>query len=317
MAEEHVETVPTESAPAPTTTPSAASTEAAPTATVDPWTGELTTLQNQPWWASIPEEARGQVTPGIERIYKGWQSSYTRKNQELADQRKAWETEKTTWEQERDARNKELDDGWEAYNLALFGEKDPHEKFSRDIAERDAQLTALKSELEALKAAKATGEVSTPDFNEERQKIMAEVEAVKAQLAEATTKATEWEGKYTEAQKAQQAAFTETVYSYMEANAKDVLEDDEAYELAMETAAKGDQYDLEKGIRAGRALLAAKSGKPQPEPFSPSERAATIGSPGPSRITEERKPMTVDEVAREQLRKAGLNPDHDRWQPGR
>ena len=82
-----------------------------PVQQVDPWTGELTSLQSQPWWMKIPDDARGHVLPGIEKTYKGWQAAHTKKSQELAESRKSWEAEKSTWETERDARKKELDEG--------------------------------------------------------------------------------------------------------------------------------------------------------------------------------------------------------------
>jgi hypothetical protein len=295
--------------------------EVSPAVGADSWNGELSALDAQPWWSSVPEEVRTQAVPGIERIYKGWQSAHTRKAMELAEQRKAWEAERDTFERERETRRKELDDGWENYNLAILGEVDPHEHFKTDLTAKEqalvearAELETARKELEELKASKASGEVSPASFDEERAKLLAEIEEHKKSVTEHQTRATDFETKYTAAVAEQQAIFTDAVYKWFEKSAPDVLADDEAWTIAFDMASRGENgLDLEKGVQVARAFLSQKTGAPIPEALSPHEAAMVIGSGGPEKL-KSTKVQGFDDIIREQERQSGR--DSRVWRPG-
>jgi hypothetical protein len=259
----------------------------------------------------------------MDRIYKGWQASYTKKSQELAEKRKAHDAENAKLEE----RKKLLDEGWSEYNMAMWGTADPHTKLSTDLAAKDQELAAVRQELETLKSAQASGQVSTGEAIEERTKLQAELATLreeKAQLETLRKEKSELEEKYkgydekyataekraTDAEKAHQDTLVNLVHGWYEKTAPDVLADFDAFELSQEIAYKDESKppDYEKGVAAARAYLATKSGKPTPERATPAEEAMSIGGRGPSGS----RPVEEDDYISMRRRQKPSNA----WNPG-
>ena len=61
----------------------------APAAEVAPearWNGEMASIEEQPWWADVPEANRDTLKQGMQAKYQNWNQGYTKKMQDLADQ---------------------------------------------------------------------------------------------------------------------------------------------------------------------------------------------------------------------------------------
>lgn len=126
----------------------------APVADAAPaWASDLAALDREDWYTKLPEEVRPTIRGGLEARLKTWDKGYQTKFQTLAEERKAWESEKTKM-----ARDAQLFD-------SLFkGEEDPRVSESATrLAELEANLAALTAERDSFKTKWETHDAAEQD----------------------------------------------------------------------------------------------------------------------------------------------------------
>jgi len=136
------------------------------------WTGELEQIGSQPWFGSLPTNAKDVVREGLRAKHATWESGYGKKFQEAADLRKTATAELETIRREHAAEVKRLRDD-SALLADLFGNEDgkaTQEHFETKMAEREAayqaEKNALESELGTLRTFRETATKQAKDAYE-------------------------------------------------------------------------------------------------------------------------------------------------------
>jgi len=144
---------PSSSEGAPSETPSASSDtslgmvdEAAIT-----WNGELDSLKSAEWFTAIDEKVRNPLLEGMQRKFKNLESGFTKKTQEIAEERRAFQTQEAKLKKELNYYQRFLDTG-----------KSPSDQMVEEAE-------ALRQQLEASKVDRATLET------ELRERLQAEI----------------------------------------------------------------------------------------------------------------------------------------------
>lgn len=138
------------------TTPPAPQTPTEHSTEPSGWNGELDHLSKQDWYSKIPDDVRPHVEQGLKAKWTNLEGGYSKKFQSLADERKGWESEKSTLsqrlaEQEREALlYKDL--------FGAGGDEEAATRFEQEKQELAAKLAALEGELLPLREYKTKAE---------------------------------------------------------------------------------------------------------------------------------------------------------------
>jgi hypothetical protein len=140
-------------------------------ATPDPWNGELDHLTKQEWYSKLPEDVRPHVEQGLKTKWTNLEGGYSKKFQSLADERKGWETEKSTLSQRLQAQEREA-----LLYKDLFGGSDSEavSKFESEKKELQDKLAALEGELSPLREYKTKAEQAATQAYEAQVKAEAD-----------------------------------------------------------------------------------------------------------------------------------------------
>lgn len=121
MSEEHTTTIePTQSV-------------SQPVSEAPAWSGDLTALEKEQWYAGLDEPTRNALRSGVETRFKNYEKGITQKVQSFAQEKKDLE-----------ARIAKSERAMKLYEQLAQGEEDPR------VAEADAKLAELQAQLEAL-----------------------------------------------------------------------------------------------------------------------------------------------------------------------
>lgn len=130
--------------------------DASPSATVSSggegasseWNGELDSLKTQPWWSTLPEQARATVENGLKSKYGNWQRGYQSKFEEFKKGQQSWQQEKAELQKSLESAK---DNG--EWLQRLLGSDDSmaelNEKISsltKALEEKDGSLSSLQRE---------------------------------------------------------------------------------------------------------------------------------------------------------------------------
>lgn len=137
----------------------------------DPWNGEIDHLQKQEWWSAIPEPVRPNIEQGLRTKWTNLEGGYSKKFQSLADERKAWESEKSTLSQRLQAQEREA-----LLYKDLFGGSDSEatSRFEQEKKELQDKLAAFEQEIAPLREYKTKAEQASAQAYEAQVKAEAD-----------------------------------------------------------------------------------------------------------------------------------------------
>ena len=181
------------------------------------WDGQVSKLDGLDWYKSLEDMPRTDVKNGITAIAKGFQSSYTKKTQELASKRREVDA-RLQKAQEKEARALEL----------LYGSEDP---FKDAEAESDRLQTEHRKILDGLTAdyenklqeAERAREAAIFAVSKERDDAKARVSEYEKAAADAASAAEE-------AEKAAIKTKIEEVFQKLIERAPDIESNDDAFD---------------------------------------------------------------------------------------
>jgi len=243
-AVEPVDTEPVDTEPVDTEPVEAEPLEEAPA--VFDWNGEYESLRSAEWMQDLDPNIRTAILDGIEGKYQNWQRGYTNKYQDLAKQRRDAETLM------KEVREQEL-----KVQRWLHGDVDPMIAKQREIDElkvaHRAALNALRQEAESAheKAMREHGEAMEAAV-QERDKYL-------RQYQDMHQKMEQFEERQVEVQ-------VDQLESWMMQEAKDVYDNDEAFDKFCELARAN--FTPEDAIKMVRAIYPPPAA-PEPPPPAP------------------------------------------------
>lgn len=166
-----------------------------------PWNGEIRSLDEQDWYASLDDVIREKIRGGLDNVRRNMDRGFHGKTTALSADRKALE------ERERLLTNLMTGD--------FEGTID--ELVAAKVAEKSA---SLETKVEAAEVAGDTAEVD---------RLKAEIEALRSQYEAVETQNREWLAIATKAEQDAVNAEADEAYDYFAANAPDLLTNDEAF----------------------------------------------------------------------------------------
>ena len=270
-----------ESTPAVEAAPEVADTPVAdaPAAEVAPearWNGEMASIEEQPWWADVPEANRDTLRQGMQAKYQNWNQGYTKKMQDLADQRIGVEEAQAS-----------ADRAMSKAKQFLYGDHDP-------LVEKDVEIEELKSKLGTLEAGHQS---ALRTLQEENTRQLREAAAQGEQaLAAVRQEASTSRAQLDRIQAAEVAAQTAAVdqqqtalQTRIDAEAPDIMENDAAFFAFAGNLRMG--HTFEDSLAMTRVL---HPGPSKPETSNPGEDLMSAGGAGPG--PQRGKTETLDEV---------------------
>jgi hypothetical protein len=280
-APEPAESAPSGDESAPVTTESApAAAESSPEPTSESeWVGELASLQSAEWFKGLPDASKNAILAGIETKYKNWQSGYTKKFQDLANQRDQLQTDRQKLRREEIRVQK-----W------LYGTEDP---LAAKQAEMD-QLTQKHTEAVAALEKAHTEALQAAQTNQGT-----EFDEAKQALEKAQAQVQQFEAAQAERDKVELESAADEFMGYVKTNAPDIMDNDAMY------------FDLIGACRVGNSLddaihmVRAKynRGKPQPEAVPAAMDMMNMGT-GQTAGTETGETRSFDQIMDSMRREA-------------
>lgn len=145
------------------------------------WNGELTALQTEEWFSTLPEEVRAPLLAGLQAKHTAWERGYRPRMEANAKR----ETELQTWQDRLTADEKRW---WRITQ----GTEDPATEWKTKLEAAEVEMRRLETELAEAKAAKVGGDGSSAEVAAARAELAAaraEVERLNAAAASAVSTA--------------------------------------------------------------------------------------------------------------------------------
>lgn len=250
------------------------------------WNGALETIEAQSWFKSTPEDLRKSLLSGMKQVYRGWQASYTKKNQDLAAERKRLGDE-------HEARMAEVRRIREENMRLLYGEVDPTESYKKQIADLEA---AHKAEMERVAAER---DLKVAEAGTASEPALADL---RAKLQTAEERAAAAEKRWTDHETAQAEQLAQALKAQVEKDLPHVYNDDAAWTQFGDLLETLGDYD--KARLAVLALYPAPSAAPVPEPATPAEEAMEVATRGGPVVRPSTSGMNIHEVLEQKRRQA-------------
>lgn len=146
---------------APDSTTVVAPVDTSPPADTTPsWASDLAALDKEEWYTKLPEDVRPTIRTGLESRLKTWDKGYNQKFESLANDRKAWESERTKLEREA-----------KLFGDLFAGNEDPRvAESATKLSELEQKLSALTAERDGYKAKVDTWERA--DIEKEADRVI-------------------------------------------------------------------------------------------------------------------------------------------------
>ena len=112
------------------------------------WNGELDSLQSADWFNNIDEKYRNPLIDGMQRKYKNLESGFTKKTQEIAEERKSFEVREKALADELSRYKRWLDTGEDLGTQALREADDLRRQLQEATEAREAFEKTLREQLE-------------------------------------------------------------------------------------------------------------------------------------------------------------------------
>ena len=129
--------------------------DATPSSTPSMWNGELDSLQSSDWYTGLDESVRQQFEHGYGSKVKNLERGFTDKMTKLAEDRKAFESQRENNRSEQEGIARELDDAKQKlarFQRWLGSGVSPSEELTAELKTARDSLTALQSQLEQSNA---------------------------------------------------------------------------------------------------------------------------------------------------------------------
>ena len=112
------------------------------------WNGELDSLKSSEWFNTIDEKYRNPLLDGMQRKYKNLEGGFTKKTQEIAEERKAFETREKALADELGRYKRWLDTGEDLGTQALREADDLRRQLQEATEAREAFEKTLREQME-------------------------------------------------------------------------------------------------------------------------------------------------------------------------
>jgi hypothetical protein len=215
------------------------------------WNGELESIKSQPWWSTLPEQARATVENGLKSKYGNWQRGYQSKFEEFKKGQQSWQQEKSELQKSLDAA------------------KDNGEWLQRLLGSDD----------------------STAELNEKISSLTKALEEKDGSLSSLQRERDEWQNRYLSYEEQVVAKEAEVFDAKFKADFPDIYEDYKVDEAGNESGAFANflklieaGYDSDTAAKMTRAIMPQKPQPPGPRKVEPppSVRASKAPGDGPN-----------------------------------
>jgi hypothetical protein len=215
------------------------------------WNGELESIKSQPWWSTLPEQARATVENGLKSKYGNWQRGYQSKFDEFKKGQQSWQQEKSELQK------------------SLESAKDNGEWLQRLLGSDD----------------------STAELNDKISSLTKALEEKDGSLSSLQRERDEWQNKFLSYEEQVVAKEAEAFDAKFKADFPDIYEDYSVDEGGNESGAFAhflrlleSGFDSDTAAKMTRAVMPQKPQPPGPRKVEPppSVRASKAPGDGPS-----------------------------------